>query len=133
MRALMMVNNVQAIVQYKNISVECSYDLLNDDKLIQWLSQNTVNCYFYHSTKLYGAASAPDYAIAARRPIIVTPTEQLRYVYQNVPESNVESNSIQDIIANDFSPFEKLYEAMKPQNVVNEFDNIIDEIQRIIC
>ena len=134
MSALMMVNNVQNIIQYnKNITVEHSHELLNDNELIQWLSQNTINCYFYHPTKLYGVASAPDYAIAARRPIIVTPTEQLRYVYQNVPESNMENNSIQDIIANDFAPFKKLYKAMKPQNVVNEFDNIIDEIQRIIC
>ena len=96
--------------------------------MVKWLSQNTVNCYFYDETSQYGVASAPDYAMAARRPIAVNDTYQLQYIRENVPSANIHmpDNSLKSIINNNFSPFEELYDKMKPQNVVAEIDYAID-------
>jgi hypothetical protein len=107
--------------------------MMTSEQMVAWLSENDVNCYFYHDTNDFGVASAPDYAIAARRPIAVKQTSQLRYVWQNVPESIIDNSSLKQIIAQGFAPFELLYNKMKVEHVVKEIDHAVSVILERIC
>ena len=122
------IHVVQEIIQGKDIQLHFSNDLMSSDELVKWLSENDVNCYFYHHMHGNGIASAPDYAIAARKPIAVKQTSQLRYVWQNVPSSIIDNSSLKEIIKNGFEPFELLYDKMKKEAVLGEFDLAISKI-----
>jgi hypothetical protein len=126
--ARMQVERARNIVAGTNIIVSESYHLMSSIQLVQWLSQNDVNCYFYNNNSEWGIASAPDYAIAARRPIAVTKSEQLRYVWKNVPSSIIEESSLRSIIENEFSPYEDLYKKMSRINVLHELEYLIEHL-----
>jgi len=122
------IQEVEDAICNTKIKLEYSHELISSEEMVKWLSQNTVNCYFYDETNQYGVASAPDYAMAARRPIAVNDTYQLQYIHKNVPSANVlqNGNSLRKIINNEFAPFNDLYDKMKPQNVVAELDHIFN-------
>lgn len=122
------ITAVEQIVKHKNIALEYSYELKSSQELIFWLSQNTINCYFYDDMPAYGVASAPDYAVAAKRPIAVRPTSQLKYIWHNVPTANVERYSLKEIMQQNFLPFQQLYNQMQPREVVKQVENHLDTI-----
>lgn len=126
--ARMQVERVRDIVKDTNIIVSESYHLMSSVQLVQWLSQNDLNCYFYDDNSEWGIASAPDYAIAAQKPIAVTKSSQLRYVWKNVPSSVIENSSMTQIINDGFLPYENLYKKMSRENVMHELENLIEHI-----
>lgn len=123
------VKEVTDLIQGTNITLEYDHTFMSDDEMVLWLSKNSVNCYFYDDTNLYGVASSPDYAMAARRPIAVLPTSQLRYIHHHVPSSDVTQHSLTDIIQNGFGPYEQLYNKMDPKLIVTQIDNILEQIK----
>ena len=128
MLAQKQLQKVQQIVRDTNIIVSFSNHLMSSIQLVQWLSQNDLNCYFYDNSTEWGIASAPDYAIAARRPLAVSGSQQLRYIWKNVPESLIDNYSLKTIMSNGFLPFENLHKKMSRFNVLTEIEDIIDQI-----
>lgn len=122
------LNEVLEIIKGTDIKLHFSTSMMTSEDLVQWLSENDVNCYFYHDMNDYGIASAPDYAIAARKPIAVKQTSQLRYIWENVPDAIIDNSSLKNIIQNGFTPFELLYNKMKKESVTGEFDMAVNEI-----
>jgi hypothetical protein len=122
------VEIVNDIVRGTNVIVSATHHIMSSIELIQWLSQNDVNCYLYDDNALWGIASAPDYAIAARRPIAVSRSQQLRYIWKNVPDSLIDNSSLRKIISNGFNPFESLYQKMSRWNVLDELEKTLNQI-----
>ena len=60
---------VNSIITKPGIKVEVSSDWFDEQGIVNWLAQNTVNCYFYDYLDGAGISGSIDYAIAARRPI----------------------------------------------------------------
>jgi hypothetical protein len=76
--AMRRVNEVKSIIKKPNIKIEHSHNLMSTNEVIDFLNQNTINCYFYDYLHGAGLASSPDYALATDRPIAVTKSHQLR-------------------------------------------------------
>lgn len=123
------INEIKYLIANTDIKLEYDHDFMSDEEMIHWLSKNSVNCYFYENTNKYGVASSPDYAIAARKPIAVFPTSQLRYIHHHVPSSDITKNSFSSIIQNGFNPYEHLYEKMQPKRVVAQIDQALEQIK----
>lgn len=122
------VAEVKSIIKKPGIKIESSHDLLPTSDIIKFLSENTINCYFYDYLDGAGLASSPDYALAARRPIAVTKSHQLRN-YQNLtPSICIEDNSLSDIISFGLSPLNGLYNQYSEDNVINDYENVIKKI-----
>jgi len=124
------VQEANQIIQNTNIKIEYSHELKTSEELISWLSENTINCYFYDDMHEYGIASSPDYAMTAKRPIAVHRTSQLKYIWENVPTSNAQKYSLSSIINKGFQPYEDLYNRMQVEKVVCQFDEHIESIMQ---
>lgn len=122
------VAEVMSIIKKPGIKVEASHDLLSTQQLIEFLSQNTINCYFYDALPNTGLASSPDYALAARRPIAVTKSHQLRNFIELRPSICIEENSLKNIISLGTAPLEVLYNSYAEENVLNDYEKTIDYI-----
>jgi hypothetical protein len=122
------VSEVKSIIKKPGIKIESSHDLLSTSDIIKFLSENTINCYFYDYLDGAGLASSPDYALAARRPIAVTKSHQLRN-YQNLtPSICIEDNSLSNIISFGLSPLNELYTNYSEENVIKDYENVIKKI-----
>lgn len=122
------VERAASILRGTNVIISATHHMMSSIELVQWLSQNDVNCYFYDNNSEYGIASAPDYAISSRRPIAVSNSSQLRYIWKNVPSASIESSTLASIISNGFSPFEHLYAKMSAENILSEIELVLDTI-----
>lgn len=122
------VAEVMSIITKPGIKVEATHDLRSTEDIIEFLGQNTINCYFYDLLPGAGLASSPDYALAARRPIAVTKSHQLRNFIGLSPSVCIEDNSLKDIISFGSKPLEGLHEFYTEESVIGDYERIIDKL-----
>lgn len=122
------VEEVRNIIKKPGIKIEASHDLLSTKEIVEFLSENTINCYFYDYLDGAGLASSPDYALSAKRPIAVTKSHQLRNFKNLSPSICIEDNSLKDIISFGLKPLEELHEKYTEGNVIKDYEEIIDKI-----
>lgn len=122
------VMEVKQIITKPGIKIEVSHDFLSDEKIVEWLSRNTINCYFYDYLPGFGIASSPDYAIASRKPIAINNSRMFINLHDLTPSIEIEKTSLKQIIQNGIKPLIPLYEKYKHENVVKDYENICDYV-----
>jgi len=123
------VHEVRSIVAHKpGIQVLASHELLSTQEIVDLLTTNTVNCYFYDYLDGAGLASSPDYALAAGRPIAVARSHQMRHFWNLQPSILIEQNSLRKIIDNGLEPLKTLYEDYSPDSVYKDYSRILKKI-----
>lgn len=126
---LEIVDKLRRKIYKEGIILNVSHNFLNDEQIIEKLSENDINCYFYNiKGEIYGLASSPDYAIAARRPIAVTENIQLRHLNNLIPSINIEKNSLKEIINNGITPLLPLYEKYSHENVIKSYEKVCNTL-----
>lgn len=63
-----------------NVNLQVEHDFLPEHELVDWLSRNDLNVFFYDYNPGRGISSVIDYAIAARRPIAINESQMFRHV-----------------------------------------------------
>jgi hypothetical protein len=129
--AMRRVNEVKSIINKPNIKIEHSHNLLSTKEIIDFLNQNTINCYFNDYLAGAGLASSPDYALATNRPIAVTKSHQLRNFLNLKPSICIEDNSLKDIISFGLEPLKEMKEKYSEKNVINDYENAIENFINI--
>ena len=117
------------IIHKSGITIKATHELLSPAEVVQLLSENTINCYFYDYLGGCGLASSPDFALAAGRPIAVTKSHQLRNFW-DLPVC-IEDHSLKEIIAVGTEPLKPLYEAYSKENVILAYERIINKVTGI--
>jgi hypothetical protein len=123
---LQILENVKRIITKPGIKIEISREFLSDEEIIKWLHENTINCYFYFYGENAGIASSPDYAIAAKKPIVVNNSLMLMNLHGLTPSIEIEKSTIKQIIANGIEPLKPLYEKYDNKNVLRDYETICD-------
>ena len=100
----------------------------DDQTIINMLAQNTINCYFYDYQDGAGLSSSVDYALAARRPIAVTRSHQMRHLWNLTPSILIENSSIQQIIDQGTAPLEPLYKDYSKESVWQDYTNMLQKL-----
>jgi len=122
------VNEVYSIITKPGIKIEVSHNFFSDEDIINWLSENTINCYFYDYLENSGIASSPDYAIASMRPIAINNSRMFVNLHNLEPSIEIEKNSLRQIIENGIEPLKPIYSKYTHQNVVKDYENICDKL-----
>lgn len=128
-QAFKRVQEVRDIIKKPGIKIESSHRLLSTERIVEFLSENTINCYFYdYFPREVGLASSPDYALAARRPIAVTKSQQLRNFIGLNPSICIEDHSLKEIISFGTKPLENLHQCYAEESVVRDYERMLDKL-----
>ncbi len=92
---------------YRGIDLQISHGLLPEDQLLDFLASNDINCFFYDDNIGRGISGTTDYALAVKKPLAITHSDQFRHIWKD--EILIEKNTIQDIIARGITPLEEFY------------------------
>lgn len=122
------LSEVNQIITKPGIKVEVSFNFMETQDIVNWLAQNTINCYFYDYLDGAGIASAPNFALASHRPIAVTKSHQLRNFWNLTPSVCIEDRSLKDIISSGIEPLKSLYEEYTIENVLSDYHRILDRL-----
>lgn len=116
------------IIKKPGIKIELSHNLMSSEEVVEFLSESTINCYFYDYLDGAGLASATDYAIAAKRPIAITKSHQFRHLTNLEPSICIEDHSLSEIISFGISPLKELHKKYSEQSFIKSYENALDKI-----
>jgi hypothetical protein len=122
-------DEVRSIVAGTNIQVQASHEFMSDAEIVNWLSQNSVNCYFYNNDHPNaGPASSPDYALAARRPIAVRNTVMMTNITRHTSLATIEGSSLKEIISRGIDHLRPIYDHHSREAVLKAYEDMCDRI-----
>lgn len=125
-QARTMANRCRNMVNNSGITLEISHEFLPQPKLLEWLTGNTINVYIRPTNMNWrGVSSAPDSAIAVKRPIAVNKCNAFRHLFDCTPSICVEDNSLMEIIGNGLSPTLPLRNKWSPENVRADVERVL--------
>ena len=120
-------NDLRGIAK-PGIEIRFSQEYMDQDRLIKWLAQNSVNVFLakeQRSIETGGALLAStDMAIAARKPIMVSPTLEARHLSQLCYPSLKDAERGQGTIVGN-GDVDRLYESWTPQNFAARVDELV--------
>jgi len=113
------------LIKKPGISLITSHNFLSTHDLLQFLAKNTANIFLYDDMHR-GISSTIDYALAVRRPIIISKSYMFRHIWDAQPSILIEEKTIPEIVANGFAPLEPFMQAWHPKNLANELTAILE-------
>jgi len=122
------VSLCQQKIKKPGIKIQASHDFLDDQGMLDFLAGNTINAFLYDYIPQAGISSSPDHAIAVRRPIAITKSIMFRHLHSLYPSITIEDTSLKQIISNGISPFAHLLELWTEDNIIREYEEILDRI-----
>ena len=114
-----------SILKKPGIRLKITNDNLSKDDLIDWCSQNTINCFFYFREHLYkaGLSAVTDQAISSGRPLLITKDCTFRHIHQYI---NYYPNiGIKEAIKQTQEGVLKMKKDWSSNNFLNKFEQIL--------
>jgi hypothetical protein len=110
------------------IKLQLTHDFLTQEDLLSFLSQNTLNAFFYGKYPNRGISSITDYALAVQKPIAITKSNMFRHIMSITPSICVENSSLKNIIAQGIDPLRPLYSEWCEANIIWDYERIVSNI-----
>ena len=109
------------------ITLTVTHNFLSHEGLLDWISRNSLNCFFYDLNPGRGIASTVDYGLAVQRPIAVVRSYMLRHIYDAEPSICAEDTNLQTIINNGIKPLTPFFRWTE-KNIAEEYEKIIEKV-----
>lgn len=111
------------------IKLEISHEFLDEEELLDFLAQNTVNLFLYEAMDWErGISGTPDLALAVKRPMGITRQSMFRHILRATPSICVEDSSIKEIIQNGIKPLEPFYDEWSQEIVCWDYNRIVTDV-----
>lgn len=111
-----------------NITLEITHDFMDEPQLLNWLAHNDMNAFLYDSNGGRGISGTTDYALAVRRPIAITRSDQFHHLFNIDDSFTVENNTLPDILTRGINHLEKFHTMWGDAAVVASFEAGFDKI-----
>lgn len=105
------------------IKLEITHHFMDENALLEFLSQNTINIFLYDDLGGRGCSSVIDYALSVNRPLAISTSYMFRHIYSD--EICLYKTPIADIIKNGNSYSDKFREKWSPQNLIRIIESWI--------
>lgn len=125
--AQLLIEQCKSIIK-PNFTLEFSTEFLDEPALLDWLSKNTLNAFFYDYNYGRGITSAVDYALAVKRPIMVTDSFMMRHLFNTTHSIKLGSTTLKTLVDLGTWPLEPYYSLWTQENLANEYDDICNQI-----
>lgn len=104
------------------INLEITKDYFSDDQLIDWCSENTLNCFFY-TRNMPGLSATPDQVIMSGAPLAVSDNTTFRHVHKYIKPYT--ETTLKDLILTSQDGIEKMQSDWNPDTCAAKLKEII--------
>ncbi|GEM_PF-876768 len=119
------IQNLKNIQTKEQIKLEITRHYFNNDELINWCAQNTLNVFLYNRRIGNGLSATTDQAIASGRPLIVSTNPTFRHIHTYIkPYPYL---SLKDAIELTVPVVRKIQEDWKPLNFALKFEDLLQK------
>ena len=127
-QAIAVAQRCQQLIVKPGIKLSLSHDFLSQEKLLDFLAQNTVNAFFYEKYENRGISSTIDHALAVKRPIAITKSNMFRHIISAKPSICIEDSSLKQIVDNGIAPLVPFYNEWSEANFIGDYEQILDRV-----
>ena len=127
-KARAIVARCSSLLYKTGIKLEVSHDFMEEDQLLDFLAQNTVNAFLYKRTDVRGISSVIDYALAVQRPIAIRRSGMFRHIWDARPSVCIEDQPLEKIIANGPRVVERFAREWSEPNLLWDYERIIRKV-----
>ena len=110
------------------IELRITHEFLTQDKLLDFLGSNSINCFFYTEISGRGISSVIDLALAVRRPIAISRNSMFRNLDNVRPSICIEESSLRQILFQGVEPLAPYAEKWSKENLIRDYDYAITQI-----
>ncbi len=111
-------------VKSPGIEVRITEDYMTKQELINWCSQNTLNCFLY-DRDLPGLAATTDQCISSGRPLSVSKNETFRHILAYIEP--YPKRSLKESIAVSQVEVQKMQRDWTPENFIKRFATVLED------
>jgi SAM-dependent methyltransferase len=123
-----LAKKLRAQVYKRSVKLEIAHDHLDEHDLLKFLSENDANLFLYEHQNNRGISSVVDWAMASRRPLIITKSQMFRHLFDSYPSICIEDRNIRQIVADQPLPYVNKLKEWSPANLLWDYERIIGEI-----
>ncbi len=116
------------VLCHKGIDLTITHDLMPETDLLDWLAQNTINCFLYDEHYGRGISGTTDYALAVHRPIAISKSWQFKHLWTIDDSFCVENNSLHTIIAMGTEHLDAFHERWSDAALIHCFEQTFDDL-----
>lgn len=109
-------------VAKKGVQVVVTRDYMSKEGLIEWCSQNTLNCFLYNRNQP-GLAATTDQAISSGRPLAVSTNETFRHIHPYVTPYPFQS--LKESIASSQPQVLQMQRDWAPKHFASKFEEVL--------
>jgi hypothetical protein len=113
-------------VKHDGITVQITEEYMTKQGLIDWCSQNTINCFLY-DRNLPGLCATCDQAIISGRPLAVSDNETFRHIHQYLKP--YPQWSLKDSIKLSQLPVKQMQQDWSPSNFKKRFETVLKDFK----
>ena len=118
----------KALIVKPGIHLNITHNFLDNNAVLDFLAQNTINVFFYENKNNRGLSSTVDIAMAVQRPIAVSNAAMFRHVLDVEPSICINQNNLKTIIQNGFVPLQKYFNEWTAENLLWEYERIVSSV-----
>ena len=120
----------KALIAKPGIQLIITQDFMDNKAILDFLAQNTINVFLYEKDMTIGRglSGVIDHAMAVGRPIAVSDSGMFRHLFDAEPSVCITKNNLRTIIQNGFAPLQKHYNEWNADNLLWEYERILDSI-----
>lgn len=111
-------------VAKKGVEVVITNEFMTKDQLIEWCSQNTLNCFLYNRNQA-GLSATTDQAISSGRPLAISTNETFRHIHRYIKPYPFQS--LKDAIASSEPQVKQMQTDWHPQNFATKFEEVLED------
>jgi len=111
-------------VAKSGVEVIITNEFLTKDQLIEWCSQNTLNCFLYNRN-MPGLSATTDQAISSGRPLAISANETFRHIQRYIKPYPFQS--LKDAIASSVPQVKQMQKDWHPQKFATKFEEVLED------
>lgn len=108
------------------IEVIVTHDFMSKTELMEWCSQNTLNCFLYDRNRP-GLAATTDQAISSGRPLIISKNDTFRHIEKFIKP--YPQQTLKEAIENTQRDVEEIQKAWAPLKFRERFEEVLDKLR----
>ena len=120
------VNRCKEVITKPGISLEISTDFVDDNSILEFLSQNDINVFNYDPLPGVGPSSVIDYLPVSGKPFAINSSYMFRHINSLFPELNWDNNSLDEIVSCGDYYVKELFKLWNPQNIRNKVFEVME-------
>ncbi len=118
--------NASKALAKPGIDVIVTHDLLPEQKLLHFLAKNDINAFLYDDNIGRGISATLDYALAVRKPIAITKSDQFRHMWH--PKHMIEQNTLRQIMTQGIDHLEEYHNKWNTQTLIHAFNQAFEKV-----